>query len=270
MKKLSIICLVCLCCFLAMGSQLAMAEKNKGVLQEAVERGTLRVGMSSFIPWAMQDKTGKYIGFEVDVATRLAKDFGLELELLPTKWSGIIPALLTGKFDLIISGLSSTPERSLRVNFSTPYDYTTIEAVGRIDQLGNVTSFEELNKPETIVAVRTGTTAATAAKLVLPKATMRYFDEEAPAVQEMISGRAHVLFGSAPLGSFEVIRSPELVRHVSEEIIFPQPISIAVRKGDFDSLNAIDAWIRGVEGEGWLKERHNYWFKSKEWEALLK
>ncbi len=269
MKKISIMCLVCLFCLWALSPNMAMAEKTKGVLQEAVERGTLRVGMSSFIPWAMQDKTGKYIGFEVDVATRLAKDFGLELELLPTKWSGIIPALLTGKFDIIISGLSSTPERGLRVNFSTPYDYTTIEAVGRKDKLGSITNFEVLNKPETIIAVRTGTTAATAAKIVLPNATIRYFDEEAPAVQEMISGRAHVLFGSAPLGSFEVLRSPELLRHVSEEEIFPQPISMAIRKGDFDSLNAIDAWIRGVEGEGWLKERRNYWFKTKEWEALL-
>ncbi len=270
MKKLGLVCLMCICFLWVVMPQMVMAEKASGVLQEAVERGTLRVGMSSFIPWAMQDKTGKYIGFEVDVATRLANDFGLELELLPTKWSGIIPALLTGKFDIIVSGLSVTPDRSLRVNFSDPYDHTVIEAVGRKDQLGEHNSFETLNKPETIVAVRTGTTAAKAAKLVLPNATMRYFDEEAPAVQEMLSGRAHVLFGSSPLGSFEVVRSPELVRHVTDEIIFPQPISIAVRKGDYDTINALNAWIRSVEGEGWLKERRDYWFKTRQWEELLK
>ncbi len=269
MKKLFMISLLCVCCLFAMESSEAKAEKNNEVLQQAIERGTLRVGMSSFIPWAMQDKTGKYIGFEVDVATRLANDFGLELELLPTKWSGIIPALLTGKFDVIISGLSITPERSLRVNFSTPYDFTNIEAVGRKDKLGEIKEFQSLNNADTIVAVRTGTTAATAAKLVLPNATIRYFDEEAPAVQEMIAGRAHVLFGSAPLGSFEVLSNPELLRHVSDEIIFPQPISMAIRKGDYNSINALDAWIRGIESEGWLKERRHYWFKTKEWEALL-
>ncbi len=247
----------------------SFAKAPTGMLQEAVERGTLRVGMSSFVPWAMQDKTGKYIGFEVDVATRLAKDFGLELELLPTRWSGIIPALLSGKFDIIISGLSVTPERSLRVNFTIPYDHTYIEAVGRNDKLGDKKTFEALNAPEFIVAVRTGTTAAVAAEKTLPKATIRYFDDEAPAAQEMATGRAHVLFGSTPLGSFEIVRDPQNIRHVTEETIFPQPISMAIRKGDFDTLNALDAWIRNVEGEGWLKERRDYWFKGREWESLL-
>ncbi len=269
MKKHCSIFILILCC-LCIIPNFANAQKATGVLQEAVERGTLRVGISSFVPWAMQDKTGKYIGFEIDVATRLAKDFDLELELLPTRWSGIIPALLTGKFDLIVCGLTSTPERSLRVNFSIPYDHTSIEVVGRQDKLGEINNFEDLNKPETIVAVRTGTTAAKAIKMVLPRATVRYFDEEAPAVQEMFSGRADVVFGAAPLGSFEVLRNPTLVRHVSSEEIYPQPISIAVRKGDIDTLNALDAWIRTVEAEGWLKERRNYWFKSKDWESLLK
>ncbi len=269
MKKLFLMLLLIICSlYLHQGE--AKAQKATGVLQEAVERGTLRVGISSFIPWVMQDKTGKYIGFEIDVATRLAKDFDLELELLPTRWSGIIPALLTGKFDLIICGLTSTPERSLRVNFSIPYDYTSIEVVGRKDKLGEISSLETLNNADTIIAVRTGTTAANAAKIVLPNATIRYFDEEAPAIQEMLSGRAKVVFGASPLGSFEVLRSPDLVRHVSDETIFPQPISIAIRKGDMDTLNALDAWIRTVEAEGWLKERRNYWFKSKEWKSLLK
>ncbi len=247
----------------------SMAKQPTGVLQEAVERGTLRVGISSFVPWAMQDKTGKYIGFEIDVARRLAKDFDLELELFPTRWSGIIPALLTGKFDMIICGLGSSAGRSLRVNFSIPYDHVTIEMVGRKDKLGESTNIEDFNKPETIVAVRTGTTAATAAKLTLPKATIRYFDEEAPAVQEMHSGRAHMFFTSSPLGAFEVLNKPEEIRYVAESV-YPQPISIAVRKGDYDTINALNAWIRTCEAEGWLKERRKYWFETKEWVNLLK
>ncbi len=245
------------------------AKAPTGVLQEAVERGTLRVGVSSFVPWAMQDKSGKYIGFEVDVARKLAEDFGLELELLPTRWSGIVPALLSGKFDVIISGLSVTPERSLRVNFTIPYDYTYIEAVGRKDKLGERTKYEEYNIPEIIVAVRTGTTAATAAQQVLPNATIRYFDEEAPAIQEMITGRAHLVFGASPLGSFEVVQDPQNIRHATEEELYPQPISMAIRKGDVDSLNALDAWVRTQESIGWLKERRAYWFKGREWENLL-
>ncbi len=268
MKKVLLLLLV-LGAFVLSFSASVMAKEPTGVLQEAVERGTLRVGISSFVPWAMQDKSGEYIGFEIDVARRLAKDFDLELEIFPTRWSGIIPALLTGKFDMIISGLSSTPGRSLRVNFSNPYDHVTIEMVGRKDKLGESTNLEDFNKPEIIVAVRTGTTAATAAKISLPKATIRYFDEEAPAVQEMHSGRAHMFFTSSPLGSFEVLAKPEELRHVAAGI-YPQPISIAVRKGDYDTVNALNAWIDNMEAQGWLKERRHYWFETKEWEQLLK
>ncbi len=269
MKKLSYAFLILLCTFILTTPKPTMAKAPTGVLQEAVERGTLRVGISSFVPWAMQDKNGKYIGFEIDVAQRLADDFDLELELFPTRWSGIIPALLTGKFDMIICGLSSTPARSLRVNFSDPYDHTVIEAIGRKDALGDSTNFEDFNNKETIVAVRTGTTAATAAKLTLPKATIRYFDEEAPALQEMLSGRAKIVFAASPLGSFEVLERSEELRHVSDSV-HPQPISIAVRKGDFDTINALNSWIRNREAEGWLKEKRKYWFQSREWEKLLK
>ena len=241
----------------------------KSVIQEAVQRGTLRVGLSSFVPWAMQDKTGKYIGFEVDVASRFAKDLGLELELVPTRWSGIVPALLTGKFDMIIGGLSITPERSLKVNFSIPYDYAGIEAVGTRKAAGSRTQLADFNTPETVVAARTGSTAATAAKQALPKATLRLFDDEAPAVQEMLAGRAHLLFASAPLGTFEVLRAPDTLMNLTRELLAPQPIGIAVRKGDVDTLNVLDSWIRVVEAEGWLKQRKAYWFEGKEWETLL-
>lgn len=244
-------------------------EDSRSVLAQAVERGTLRVGMSSFVPWAMQDKKGRYIGFEVDVATRLASDFGLKLELVPTRWSGIVPALLTGKFDMIVGGLSITPERCLKVNFSIPYDYTGIEAVSHTKSAGQRRSLADFNDPSVVVAVRTGSTPVLVAKKELSKATLRQFDDEAPAVQEVLSGRAQLFLTSTPLGTFEVLRSPDTLTRLSGALLMPQPIGIAVRKGDVDTLNALDSWIRLVEAEGWLKERKAYWFESKDWEALL-
>lgn len=243
--------------------------ESKGAVAQAVARGTLRVGMSSFVPWAMQDKTGKYVGFEVDVATRLAADLGLKLELVPTRWSGIVPALLTGKFDLIVGGLSVTPERCLKVNFSIPYDYTGIEAVAHKVSAGTRSRLADFNDPAVVVAVRTGSTPVSAAKMLLPKATLRQFDDEAPAVQEVLSGRAQLFLTSAPLGTFEALRSPDKLSRLNDALIMPQPIGMALRKGDVDSLNTLDSWIRMVEAEGWLKARKAYWFEGKEWEALL-
>ena len=82
---------------------------GESTLEQVLKKGVLRVGMSTFVPWAMKDKKGKLIGFEIDVATRLAKDMGVKVEFVPTKWAGIIPALLTGKFDVIIGGMGITP-----------------------------------------------------------------------------------------------------------------------------------------------------------------
>ena len=82
---------------------------SSSVLEEIKKRGSLRVGMSTFVPWAMRDKQGNLIGFEIDVATKVAEDMGVKIEFVPTAWSGIIPALLAQKFDVIIGGMSITP-----------------------------------------------------------------------------------------------------------------------------------------------------------------
>ncbi len=72
------------------------------VIEEIKKRGTLRVGMSTFVPWAMRDKKGDLIGFEIDVATQVAADMDVKIQFIPTAWSGIIPALIAKKFDVII------------------------------------------------------------------------------------------------------------------------------------------------------------------------
>ena len=64
---------------------------EESTIDQIQKRGKIRVGMSTFKPWAMKDKTGKLIGFEIDVATRLAKDMEVDIEFVPTKWAGIIP-----------------------------------------------------------------------------------------------------------------------------------------------------------------------------------
>ena len=97
-------------------------------IQQIVKRGILRVGFSTFVPWAMKDKKGEFVGFEIDVARRVAKDLGVKLELVNTKWSGIIPALLTNKFDIIIGGMGIRAARNLKVNFTIPY-YNTGQSI---------------------------------------------------------------------------------------------------------------------------------------------
>ena len=109
LQKTFLVCCAAMC--LSLVAVASQAANNESMIDKVVKNGVMRVGFSSFVPWAMQDKNGEYIGFEVDVAKRLAKDLGVDIELVPTRFSGIVPALLANKFDIIIGSLSVTPER---------------------------------------------------------------------------------------------------------------------------------------------------------------
>lgn len=245
------------------------AASRDSVIEKVVQRGTLRVGFSSFVPWAMQDKEGKYIGFEIDVAQKLADDLGVKLQLVPTSWDGIIPALLSGKFDVIIGGMSITPQRLLSVNFSVPYDHAYVDLTLNGEKAADINSLEDLNREDVVIAVRTGTTAAAAAAEAFPKASLRMFNDEAPAVEEVLSGRAHAFVSSAPLPAMETLRHKDVLVQKFEVSLDAQPVAFAVPKGDFDTINVFDGWIRLMEDEGWLKERRDYWFKSDAWQSRV-
>jgi len=97
---------------------------NVDTLAEIKKSGKLRVGVSMIIPWAMHDKDGNLIGFEIDVAKKMARDLGVEVEFYPDEFHYLIPDLLDNRFDLIISGFSMSTNRAMQVNFSAPYNYT--------------------------------------------------------------------------------------------------------------------------------------------------
>jgi len=239
-------------------------------VEQIMQRGALRVGFSTFVPWAMQDKSGNYIGFEIDVAERLAKDLGVKLELVPTQWSGIIPALLTGKFDIIIGGMSITAERAKKVNFSIPYYSTGMSLVADKTKAAGFSRLEDFNKAGVIIVARIGATAADAVKKYLPKAELRLFDEEPQACQELLNGRAHALVSTAPLPATLALKNPDKLYLPLKESFTKEPNGFALRKGDPDTLNFVNSWISIVQAEGWIQERYHYWFETVDWEARLK
>jgi polar amino acid transport system substrate-binding protein len=254
----------------ALAGKLQQQLVQESTVEQVIKRGNLRVGMSTFVPWAMKDKTGKLIGFEIDVARQLALDMGVKIEFVPTKWAGIVPALLTGKFDVIIGGMSIRPDRNLKVNFTIPYDYAGQSIVANKKMAAGFTRLANFNRPNVIIAARLGSTAADAAKKFMPKAQKKLFDDEAQVIQEVINGRAHAAVASAPLPTFQAIRYPDQLFLPVKETFTKEPIGFALRKGDFDTLNYFNNWIRVVEAKGWLAERKHYWFETKDWENLIK
>jgi polar amino acid transport system substrate-binding protein len=242
----------------------------ESTIEQVLKRGALRVGLSTFVPWAMKDKTGQWVGFEVDVASRLARDMGVRVEFVPTKWAGMIPALLTGKFDIIIGGMSIRPDRNLKVNFSIPYDHTGMSLVAHRGLASGLKTLDDFNQPKIVIAARLGSTAAAAVKTLLPQAQLRLFDDEPQAFQELLNGKAHAVVASAPMPAFQALRNPEKLFLPIQGTFTHEPIGFAVRKGDLDTLNYLDNWIRVVETENWLKERKHHWFETTEWERLIR
>lgn len=239
------------------------------VLETIKKRGAIRIGMSTFVPWAMRDKNGELIGYEVDVAKRLAEDIKVKAEFVPTAWDGIIPALLAGKFDLIIGGMSITPERNLTVNFSLPYANSGIHMVANKELAAGFNSLAAFDKADVVLAARRGATPATAAKRLMPKATLRLFDEDALALQEVLNGKAHAFVTSTPTPAFEALKHPDKLFLPIPEPFVQGAEGFALRKGDPDALNFFNNWILLRQQDGWLKERHDYWFKTRDWASRV-
>ncbi len=252
-------------CAQAGGIQQKIAAES--VIEQIVNRGTIRVGMDIFVPWAMKNKKGELIGLEIDVARKLAKDMGVKVQFVPTKWSGIIPALIAGKFDVIIGGMTVTPKRNLKINFSRPYYFTSQGLLANIKMTRNF-SLKDFNNPKVSLAARLGSTAALAARKNFPQAKLRLFDDEPSAVQEVRNGRVHAMVGSQPLPAHMASESPDLLKAYQEQLM-KEPICFGVRKGDVDALNFFNNWIEIQQNRGWIRKRYAYWFESTAWKSEM-
>ena len=240
------------------------ALASESVLNSIQEDGVIRIGLSIFTPWSMRDINGDLIGFELDVGRQLAEDLGVEVEFVPTSWDGIIPALLAGNFDVIISGMSWTAQRNLTVNFSDPYAYSGMALYSNIAMTEGMT-IEDYNSPDITFAARRGATPAVAIASEFPLATLLLFDEDGAATQEVLNGNAHATVASQPSPDREVARYPDTLHIPFDVLLDPSGEAFAMRKGDPDALSFFNNWIAAQWRSGWLEERHDYWFVSDDW-----
>ena len=237
---------------------------SESVIETIKQDGVIRIGLSLFVPWSMRDVNGELIGFELDVGRKLAEDMGVEVEFVPTAWDGIIPALVSGNFDVIISGMSVTAQRNLTVNFSDPYAYSGLAVLANKSMTEGM-SLEDFNSPEIIFAARRGATPASVIAAAFPNATLLLFDEDGASTQEVLNGNAHASMAAQPTPNREMNRNPETLIVPFDNLYDPRGEAFAVRKGDPDAMNFFNNWIAQEWRSGWLQERHDYWFAGEEW-----
>lgn len=240
---------------------------DKSTLNQILKRGELRVGLEAgYMPFEMRDKKGNIIGFDVDLARLMAKTMGVRLTLVNTQWDGIIPALLTDKFDVLMGGMTITAERNLQVNFSDPY-ITIGQSVLLNRRLADtVTVYSQLDDSRYTIATKLGTTGDIAAKRFLPRARIKSFESEADATMEVRNGRADAFVYDLPYNVVYSAQFPEALVHLKEPFT-REDLGWAVRKGDPDFLNWLNNFLREIRNDGVYEALYRKWFENTAWLA---
>ncbi|PMG23949.1 transporter substrate-binding domain-containing protein [Vibrio splendidus] len=254
---------------LALAVSLPALASETPNLDKINERGSLRVGMSTFVPWAMRNKQGDLAGFEIDVAKRLAEDSGWKVEFVPTAWDGIIPSLLSMKFDVIIGGMSITEARAKSVLFTEPYSHSGVQLAANKELAKGFTQISDFDSRRVKIAARRGAFTVQVARETFPKAKVLQFDDDAQAFQEVLNGNAHAVIASSPKPEHETIKNADTLFIPFEERLSKGNEAFAVRLGETDKAEFFNEWIKARTEDGWLKERYEYWFSTLDWQDQI-
>ncbi len=239
------------------------------VIEEVQDRGTLRVGLGLFEPWSACNVDGELIGFEIDVAKRVAADMGVGIEFVPTNWTYIISELIAEQFDVIISGMTTLPHRNLRINFTSTYNSSGVYLVANTEQTADLETLADFNSSDVTIATRRGASSIDFVESVFPDAMLLLFDTDNAVRDAVVAGDAHAAAAFATTRTTWVEAHPETLSLPSEEPFASEVGAIAVRKGDLDTLNFFNTWIEANKASGWLEQRSHYWFQTREWEDQL-
>jgi polar amino acid transport system substrate-binding protein len=238
-------------------------------LAEIKKRGTLRVGVSMIVPWAMHDKDGKLIGFEIDVAKKIARDMGVEVEFYPDELRYLIPDLKDNRFDIIVSGFSISTNRALQVNFSAPYNYVDVTFVANKEREAKLKTLGDFNAPDVLIGVLDTSTAVDIASNAFPNAQLKTYPESADIFNDLLDGKIAGAVADSPRPEIIAKLFPDKVDLPSTKVLATFPAAFAVRRGDMDFVNYLNSWIEARTVNKWLENRRNYWFSTTDWEKRL-
>ncbi len=262
MKKLSSFVAVALAVLIFSAGTVVVAD----TLSDIQKRGTLRVGMEpGYMPFELTNQKGEIIGFDVDMAKRMAKAMNVKLELVSTAWDGIIPALLTNKFDILMSGMTLTQERNMTVNFASPYILIGQSVLLKKELAGEVKSYKDLNNPKYTVASKLGTTGEQATKRMIPNAKYISYETEQEGVMELLNGKIDAFIYDLPFNAIAMGQKGAGKFVHLEEPFTKEPLAWAIRKDDPNFLNWLDNFMRQIKYDGAYDKIYTKWFKDDAW-----
>ena len=221
---------------------------------DSKEPDPLKVAMElQYPPFEMSDTDGNPMGISVDMARALGKHLGRPVVIENTAWTGLIPALQTGKVDIILSSMTITEKRAEVVDFSLPY----IRAgLGLLIAAGSeVQDFDDLDGEGKVVAVKSGTIGASLAEDRLGKPEVRVFEDVSACVLEVAQGKADA-FIYDPLTVYENHKNHQNTTRMNLAAIpgSEGDWGIAVKKGNEELLKKINAFIQDYRDSGGFNE----------------
>lgn len=197
---------------------------------------------ANFPPFAYIDKAGNPCGFDVESMEWIAKEMGFEVEHKPIDWDGIITSLLIKKIDVIASGMSITPDRAEKVDFSIPYWQIKQVLVVKKDSKATV---KDLLTGKKIIGVQQGTSEAKWLKANAAENNwnfeLRYYNSSPLAVEDVLNGRiAAAAMDDAPAKD---AASKKAVKSIGTFGMHQEDFGYAVRKGDEKLLKTINTGL---------------------------
>jgi len=242
---------------------------KKSTLNEIVQRGELKACLDpGYMPFEMKDKRGRIIGYDIDMGKKMAKEMGVKFTPVSTAFDGIIASLLTGKCDIIMSAMTITQQRNLKINFADPY-----VVIGQTVLLNNklknkITDAKQLDKKGYTIVSKLGVTGEIVAKKFFKNAKVVTFETEADAVSEVLNGNADAFIYDQPYNIlFMTDKGKGKLVHLDTPLTY-EPLGWAIRKGDPDFLNWLNNFLRQMK-EDKLVDFHGKlnkkWLQDTDW-----
>ena len=248
----------------------ATESSTSSVLRRIRARGELVVGTAaSMPPLNMTTKTGEIIGLEVDLARAMAKAMKVRLHLTPLPFADLLPALEAGRIDVILSGMTMTPERNMSVAFVGPY-YTSGKAfLAKQATLASPKGSADLNDPKMRLAALRGSTSQAFIEQHMPRATLVPTTDYDEAIALVLQDKVEAMVADMPACVFAVRRHPDQGLYASSTPLTYEPIGIALPGGDSLLVNWTQNWLRVMEATGELERATHHWFKDATWLGQL-
>jgi polar amino acid transport system substrate-binding protein len=222
---------------------------------------TLVVGMElNYPPFEMVDPQGQPSGISVEMARALGRFLKRDVRIENIPFDGLIPALKTGKIDLIISSMTQTPERAQSIDFSEPYLGTGLCLL--INKAAPFDSIADADKPNVSIAVKQGTTGQLYARDHLKNAQVLVLDKEDACVLEVVQNKAQA-FIYDQMSIYKHWMQHQDATRPALKPFKEEKWAIGIRKGQDELKSQVNAFLRDFKANGGFDKLSEEYLKEQ-------